>query len=87
MVALMLRGCIKPDVNRDALDRKIIPRLLLIRRIVMFLLSRFKHTPQPDVTYLDGLDPENVVKILCGRLSSCHRAYPVGLSMSAVVVR
>jgi len=80
-VALMLRNCVKFDISRDAFAGKIVPKLLLIRRIVLFLLHRFKYKSQPDTIYLEGYEPENVGKTLFGSWASFHRAYPVGLSM------
>ena len=72
-------------MSRDILGGKIVPKFLLVRRIAMFLLSRFKYKPQPDVTYLDGFDPENVGKTLFGGWASFHHAYPAGMSMDQVV--
>ena len=81
MTVLMLRGCIKPDAPRDAVGNKIVPKLLLIRRIVQFLLNRFRYAAQPGVTYLDGYSPENIGKTLFSSWTNFHREHPTGLSL------
>ena len=80
-VALMLRGCIKPDVSRDTLVTKIAAKLLLVRRVVMWLLNRFKYVPQPGVKYLDGFEPDKVGKTLFGDWAAFHKSFPLGMSM------
>ena len=80
-VVLMLRGCIKSDIGRRVLGTKIVPKLLLVRRITLFLLNRFKYTSAPGTIYLEGYEPENVGKTLFGSFAAFHRAYPAGDSM------
>ena len=59
-VTLMLRGCVKSDISREALGGKIVPKLLLVRRIALFLLNRFKYKSQPGAIHLKGNEPKNV---------------------------
>ena len=85
-VTLMLRGVVKADVGRETLAAKIVPKLLLVRRIALFLLGRFKYKSVPGATYLEGYEPESAGKTLFGSWAAFHRAYPVGagLEQSAV---
>ena len=80
-ITLMLRGCIKTDISRDTLSSKIVPKLLLIRRIALFLLGHFKYKSVPGVTYLQGYEPENVGKTLFSSWAAFHQAYPFGASL------
>ena len=80
-VTLMVRGYIQPDISREVLAGKVVPKLLLVRRIALFLINRFKYKSQPGAIYLEGYEPENVGKTLFGGWASFHRAYPVGMSM------
>ena len=77
----MLRNCMKSDVGRDTLGTRIVEKLLLIRRIALFLLNRFKYKSVPGVPYLEGYEPENVGQTLFGSWAAFHRAYPVGASL------
>ena len=81
VVVLMLRGCVKSDISRDTLISKIVPKLLLIRKVSLFLFHQFKYVAQPDVIYLEGHRPEQIGKTLFGSWVGFHRAYPCGMSM------
>ena len=80
-ITLMLRGVIKPEISRDALGGKIVPKLLMIRKIALFVLHRFQYKSLPGVTYAEGYEPENVGKTLFGSWAAFHQAYPFGASL------
>ncbi len=78
LFVMMLRKDIAPDIGRDAAISKFVPKLLLMRRVIMWLANRFRYSPEPGVVYKDGYDPASVFKTLFSSWGNYHAAFPRG---------
>ena len=83
MLVMMLRKDIKPDVGRETAVSKLVPKLLLLRRIITWLANRFRYSANPGTTYREKYDPGTVMKTLFGSWSSYHKAFPKGRPLDA----
>ena len=81
----MLRGTIKPDTPRDALVQKWTSKMMLIRRVIQFLTTRFKWKPDANVVYVPGFDPATVAETMFGSWGNFHRLHPLGKSLDEAV--
>ena len=81
LLVMMLRKDIKPDIGRETAINKLVPKMLLMRRIVMWLGSRFRYAKDPEFLYREGYDPTMVMNTLFSSWASYHKHFPKGKIM------
>ena len=80
----MFRGTLPHDTGRDSILLKFFPKMLLVRRVVLWLGAKFRYNMESGSTYATGYSPGEVVSTLFKTWTSFHKHYPAGKKYSDV---
>jgi hypothetical protein len=83
IAVLHVRGTLRPDAGRDSVRDRVVPALLLKRRVVVYMAGKFRFN-NGDRAFAPGRAPGEVLREVFGTYRAFHTAYPKGYKLDGI---